>query len=66
MLRSPATGIPRARSLLDPDGKIITESTVICEHLQDELPSEPSQRPADSYGGAQMRMWTKWVDEYFC
>jgi glutathione S-transferase len=23
-------------------------------------------RPADSFGKAQMRVWTKWVDEYFC
>ncbi len=52
--------------VLDDDGKIITESTVICEYLEDEFPGEPSLRPADSYGRAQMRVWTKWVDEYFC
>lgn len=52
--------------VLDHDGKIITESTVICEYLEDEFPTTPSLRPADSYGRAQMRVWTKWVDEYFC
>jgi len=51
---------------LDHDGKIITESTVICEYLEDEFPDTPQLRPADSYGRAQMRVWTKWVDEYFC
>ena len=51
---------------LDHDGKIITESTVICEYLEDEFPDYPSLRPADSFGKAQMRIWTKWVDEYFC
>ena len=48
------------------DGKVITESTVICEYLEDEYPTEVKLRPADSYGRAQMRVWTKWVDEYFC
>ena len=52
--------------VLDHDGKIITESTVICEYLEDEFPTTPALRPADSYGRAQMRIWTKWVDEYFC
>jgi glutathione S-transferase len=48
------------------DGRVITESTVICEYLEDEYPTEVKLRPADSYGRAQMRIWTKWVDEYFC
>jgi glutathione S-transferase len=52
--------------VLDHDGKIVTESTVICEYLEDEFPGGVSLRPADSYGRAQMRVWTKWVDEYFC
>jgi glutathione S-transferase len=51
---------------LDHDGKIITESTVICEYLEDAFPDAPPLRPADAYGRAQMRIWTKWVDEYFC
>jgi len=52
-------------ALVDGD-KVITESTVICEYLEDEHPGQVKLRPADSYGRAQMRIWTKWVDEYFC
>jgi glutathione S-transferase len=53
---------------LEHDGKVITESTVICEYLEDVFtdPKYPSLRPADPYLRAQMRIWTKWVDEYFC
>lgn len=51
---------------LEDDGKIITESTVICEYLEDEHPTEVRLRPASSFDKAQMRIWTKWVDEYFC
>ncbi len=51
---------------LEHDGRIITESTVICEYLEDEFPNHRPLRPADSFGKAQMRIWTKWVDEYFC
>ena len=51
---------------LDHDGKIIIESTVICEYLEDAFPSSPPLRPRDPYLAAQMRIWTKWVDEYFC
>jgi len=51
---------------LDHDGKIITESTVICEYLEDVFPNDKPMRPADPYLRAQMRIWTKWVDEYFC
>jgi len=45
---------------------VITESTVICEYLEDEYPTEVTLRPATSAGKAAMRVWTKWVDEYFC
>ena len=51
---------------LDHDGKIVTESTVICEYLEDVFTDAPALRPADPYDRAQMRVWTKWVDEYFC
>ena len=51
---------------LDHDGKVITESTVICEYLEDVFPEANPLRPADPYLAAQMRIWTKWVDEYFC
>jgi glutathione S-transferase len=52
--------------VLDHDGKIITESTVICEYLEDVFPDANPLRPADPHLRAQMRVWTKWVDEYFC
>ncbi len=51
---------------LDHDGKVITESTVICEYLEDVFADTPALRPADPFVRAQMRIWTKWVDEYFC
>jgi len=47
------------------DGKVITESTVINEYIEDVFPEVPL-RPADPYWRAQMRIWTKFVDEYFC
>ena len=51
---------------LDDAGKIITESTVICEYLEDAHPTAVKLRPDDHFDRAQMRIWTKWVDEYFC
>ncbi|MFC4254829.1 glutathione S-transferase family protein [Altererythrobacter xixiisoli] len=56
---------------LDHDSNIVTESTVICEYLEDVFPDALTSdgaplRPADPYQVAQMRVWTKWVDEYFC
>ena len=47
------------------DGRTLTESTVINEYVDEVFPEIPL-RPADAYGRAQMRMWTKFVDEYFC
>lgn len=51
---------------LDDGGKVVTESTVICEYLEDAHPTEVRLRPDDPFDRAQMRIWTKWVDEYFC
>ena len=51
---------------LEDRGKVITESTVICEYLEDEHPTTVRLRPDNSYDTAMMRIWTKWVDEYFC
>jgi len=47
------------------DGKVINESTVINEYV-DAVFEGPALRPADEYGKAMMRIWTKFVDEYFC
>ncbi|MBC7985102.1 MAG: glutathione S-transferase family protein [Sphingomonadaceae bacterium] len=51
---------------LDHDGRIVTESTVICEYVEESFPDPPNLMPADPFGRAQVRVWTKWVDEYFC
>jgi glutathione S-transferase len=47
------------------DDKVITESTVINEYIEDVFPDVPL-RPHDPYWRAQMRIWTKYVDEYIC
>jgi glutathione S-transferase len=44
------------------DGRVIIESTVICEYIDDQWP-EPPLKPADSFQRAQMRLWTKQLDE---
>lgn len=45
------------------DGAVLTESTVICEYLDDEFP-DPPLKPRDSLERARMRLWTKAVDEH--
>ena len=47
---------------LDHDGQIIRESNVILEYLEDAFP-EVSLRPSDAFGKAEMRLWTKRLDE---
>jgi glutathione S-transferase len=47
------------------DGRTITESTLINEYVDEVFPEIPL-RPTDAYGRFQMRLWTKFVDEYFC
>jgi glutathione S-transferase len=44
------------------DGKVVLESTVISEYLDEVFPQIP-MRPADAFDRAQMRLWTKAVDE---
>ncbi len=44
------------------DGKVLTESTVICEYLDEVFP-DPPLKPADAYDRHRMRLWTKAVDE---
>lgn len=44
------------------DGKTIVESTVICEYLDETFPGRPLM-PADTAERAQVRQWTKLVDE---
>lgn len=47
------------------DGRAVCESTVINEYLDEVFP-EPPLRPADPWLRGEMRVWTKYVDEYFC
>jgi glutathione S-transferase len=44
------------------DGRVVVESTVINEYLDDTFPESPL-RPSDPYRRARMRVWSKWVDE---
>lgn len=44
------------------DGRVVIESTVICEYLDDAYP-DPPMRPATPLGRARMRLWTKRLDE---
>jgi glutathione S-transferase len=64
---NPRGQVPALEDANLPEGaNIITESTVICEYLEDAHPTAVKLRPASHYDVAQMRCWTKWVDEYFC
>ena len=47
---------------LDHDGRIVTESTLICEYIDDMFP-EPRLIPSDPYQRTRMRRWSKAVDE---
>lgn len=48
--------------MLEHDGKVLVESNVINEYLDDVFP-EPPLRPKDPYKLAQMRVWTRMTDE---
>jgi glutathione S-transferase len=49
--------------VLDHDGAIITQTSIINEYLEDAFPGTPSLRPADAVGKARMRYWNKFCDE---
>ena len=44
------------------DGRVLTESTVISEYLDDAFP-EPALKPADAFARAEMRLYPKACDE---
>ncbi len=48
-------------TLID-EGRVIVESTLICEYLDDAYPA-PRLVPADPWQKAQMRLWSKAIDE---
>lgn len=47
---------------LDHDGRVVIESTLICEYLDDCFP-QPRLVPQDPWLRARMRLWSKTVDE---
>lgn len=58
---------------INPDGivptlvhedNVITESSVINEYLDDAFPNPPL-KPSSAVARAHMRVWTKWIDDYF-
>jgi glutathione S-transferase len=49
--------------VLDHNGRIITQTTVINEYLEDVFP-EIALRPRDPLEAARMRYWNKFVDEH--
>ncbi len=44
------------------DGRVIRESAVICEYLEEVFP-EPPLSPNDAYARAEMRLWTRKPDD---
>lgn len=44
------------------DGRVLRESSAICEYLDDALPA-PAMKPADPNARYDMRLWTKFIDE---
>ncbi len=53
----------RIPALLLEDGRVLPESEVICEYLEDTYP-EPRLRPADPFARAQMRLIARLCDIY--
>jgi glutathione S-transferase len=47
---------------LDHDSRIVIESSLICEYLDDTFPA-PRLIPVDPFARARMRLWSKAVDE---
>jgi glutathione S-transferase len=53
----------RIPTLVLEDGRVLPESEVICEYLEDAYPT-PSLRPADPYDRARMRLVARLCDFY--
>lgn len=51
--------------ILSHNGRVVRESTVINEYIDSVFPDSPL-RPSDPWLRAEMRVLTKYVDEYFC
>ncbi len=48
---------------LDHGGRVVTESTLICEYLDETFPAPHELIPAEPYARTLMRKWSKLVDE---
>ena len=44
------------------DGKVIPESSIITEYLDDAFPDVPLM-PKDAYWRARRRLWARWIDD---
>jgi glutathione S-transferase len=55
--------IGRVPALVLDDGRVLPESEVICEYLEDAFP-EPSLRPKDPWSVAQVRLLSRLCDFY--
>jgi len=45
------------------DGRVLIESNIICEYVDDAWPAPPL-RPGDAYERARMRLWLKRLDDF--
>lgn len=50
--------------VLDHDGRLVTQTSVINEYLEDAFPDAPPLRPAAPYDRARVRIWNKFIDEH--
>lgn len=55
---NPAGCVP----VLDDDGFVVTESTIINDYLEDRHP-QGALRPADARGRARVAAWSRWIDD---
>ena len=58
--RNPAAKVP----VLKMDGKVMAESSAICEYLEEKYP-EPSLMPRDPDGRYEVRRLVAWFDDKF-
>lgn len=50
--------------LLDHDGFLLNQTTIICEYLEDAFRDTPPLRPSDAQKIARMRQWNKYIDDH--
>lgn len=50
--------------LLDHDGFLLNQTTVMCEYLEDAFPASRPLRPSGAQDVARMRHWNKYIDDH--